>query len=249
LPIIAFDQVSKVYPTHTALSEVTFDVDPGEFVLITGKSGAGKTSLAKLLIKEITPSSGTIMFEDKDLAKIKRNKLHLHRRKIGVIYQDYRLLPDLTVSENIALALRIVGKKAPEIEQRITDLLQLVQLTEKTNVFPSQLSGGEIQRVTIARSLANAPIVLFADEPTGNLDRETGQHIVQILKKINQLGTTVLMSTHEQFDFSDHPHQHLHLDKGTVVSAERKAAKTEKSKTEPKSKKSEKPSSKKGTED
>lgn len=210
-----------------ALDDISFEIDPGQFVIISGKSGAGKTTLARLLIRELEPTSGTITFDGQDVSQIKKSKLYLHRRHIAVIYQDYKLLYDLTVKENIALALQIVGKEKAEIESRIEDLLQLVQLSEKGDLFPGQLSGGEIQRVSIARALANAPEVLFADEPTGNLDRETGLHIVQILKKINALGTTVLMSTHEQFDFSDHPHMTFELSKGHLTVKEGKVNKTE----------------------
>lgn len=217
VPIITFDHVTMAYGSETpALDDVSFNIEPGQFIVLSGKSGAGKTTIAKLLIKEILPTSGQIFFNGQNLSEIKKSKLHLHRRHIGVIYQDYKLLGELTVHENIALALHIVGKDKVEIESRIQDLLQLVQIPEKVNAFPSQLSGGEIQRVSIARALANAPEVLFADEPTGNLDKETGTHIVQILKKINSLGTTIIMSTHEEFDFSDHPHTLFVLENGKM---------------------------------
>ncbi len=231
MSIIVFDHVTMSYITDKiALDDVSFSIESGEFVVIAGKSGAGKTTLARLLIKEITPTSGTITFNNEDLANIKKSKIHLHRRHIGVVYQDYKLLPELTVAENIALALEIVGKEKTEIQSRINDLLQLVQLSDKGELFPIQLSGGEIQRVSIARALANGPEVLFADEPTGNLDKETGNHIVQILKKINSLGTTVLMSTHEDFDFSDHPHRVMSLKNGKL-SITTSTAKQEKTKT------------------
>lgn len=210
---------------ESALDDVSFSVEPGEFILIRGKSGAGKTTLARLLVKEVTPASGTVEFDGQDLSHIKKSKLHMLRRQIGTIYQDYKLLGELTISENIALALHIAGKNKEEIETRIHDLLQLVQLPNKEHLFPTQLSGGEIQRVSIARALANAPEVLFADEPTGNLDKETGNHIIQILKKINSLGTTVLMSTHEDFDFTDHPYRQFKLENGKLTITESKSSK------------------------
>lgn len=226
MPIITFDHVTINYGVgENALVDVNFSVEPGEFIVISGKSGAGKTTLARLIMKEVTPVSGTVEFNGEPLSEIKKSKLHLHRRHIGVVYQDYKLLQELTVSENIALALHIAGKENQEIESRIADLLQLIQLPDKGGFFPSQLSGGEIQRVAIARALANGPELLFADEPTGNLDRETGKHIVQILKKINSLGTTILMSSHEEFDFSDHPHRVFNLEKGKLTITENKSPK------------------------
>lgn len=234
MPIITFDHVTTNYGVgEDTLSDVSFSIEPGEFIVISGKSGAGKTTLARLLMREITPVSGTIEFDGEQIADIKKSKLHFHRRNIGVVYQDYKLLPELTVSENIALALHIAGKDKQEIENRISDLLQLVQLPDKGNLFPSQLSGGEIQRVAIARALANGPRLLFADEPTGNLDRETGKHIVQILKKINSLGTTVLMSSHEEFDFSDHPHRVFQLEKGKLTITDNRNVKGSTKKAEP----------------
>lgn len=234
MPIITFDHVTINYGLgDSALDDVSFSIEPGEFIVISGKSGAGKTTLARVLIKEKIPTSGSVQFNGQDLADIKKSKVHLHRRHIGVIYQDYKLVQELTVGENIALALRIAGKDKQEIESRINDLLQLVQLPDKENYFPNQLSGGEIQRVSIARALANGPEVLFADEPTGNLDRETGKHIVQILRKINSLGTTVLMSTHEEFDFSDHPHRIFQLEKGKLTIKEGKLTKPSTKPTNP----------------
>lgn len=216
--MIIFDNVTKHFGIgEPALKNVSFTIEPGEFVFVTGHSGAGKTTIARLLTKEYAPTDGSIVFDGTDLSTIRRSQLHHHRRKFGVIYQDYKLLSDLTVAENIALALHIIGKKNHEIEERITDLLDLVQLQDKREMFPSQLSGGEAQRISIARALATAPSVLFADEPTGNLDRDTAERIIQILQKVNALGTTVIMATHDESLLSDVPHRIFRLTNGELT--------------------------------
>jgi cell division transport system ATP-binding protein len=195
--MITFRSVTKKFGETTALSEVSFRVDKGEMVLITGPSGSGKTSLMRLLIKEYEPTTGEIMFDDEPLAKIGGRALPYHRRRIGVVFQDYKLLPELNIWENIALPLSIIGKSQAETESRVTDLLKLIGLTSKAALFPSQLSGGEAQRVSIARALATGPSVIFADEPTGNLDPETSLSIARLLRQINRLGTTLLLATHD----------------------------------------------------
>lgn len=196
--MLSFNQVTKsFFDDSFAIKDVSFDVEPGELVLITGPSGSGKTTLMRLLTKEYTPTSGQIIFEDQPIDKIKDNKIHQYRRKIGVVFQDYRLVPEMNVWENIALVLSILGKSEHEIEERVTDLLTLIQMTDKAFLFPSQLSGGEAQRVSIARALASAPSVIFADEPTGNLDKDTSLSITDLLQQINQLGTTILLATHD----------------------------------------------------
>lgn len=196
--MIIFNKVSKRFGDTSALENIDFSVNPGELVMITGHSGSGKTTLMRLLTKEYSPSAGDIIFDDTPLSKIGQGKVHHHRRKIGVVFQDYKLLPELNVWENIALALSIIGTHEAEIENRVTDLLDLVKLTDKAFLFPSQLSGGEAQRVSIARALSTAPKIVFADEPTGNLDQETSHSIIELLQKINQLGTTVMITTHNQ---------------------------------------------------
>ncbi|MDQ3008268.1 MAG: ATP-binding cassette domain-containing protein [bacterium] len=196
--MIQFTNVSKQFgDAEYALKDISFEIADGEFVLITGPSGSGKTTLIRMLTREYTPTSGDILFDDESLVDLKKSKVHLHRRKLGVVFQDYKLLPELNVWENIALALNIIGKSESETETRVTDLLKLVNLVEKAYLFPSQLSGGEAQRVSIARALATGPSVICADEPTGNLDQETSLAIAKLLKKINQLGTTVLFATHD----------------------------------------------------
>lgn len=215
--MIIFQNVTKEFSVGApALRDVSFSIDEGEFVFLTGHSGAGKTTIARLLTKEYEPTEGSITFFGDPLEDIPRSKIHQHRRRIGVIYQDYKLLHDMTVYENIALALQILGKKKDEIDQRVEDLLELVQLHDKLELFPSQLSGGEAQRVSIARALATAPGVLFADEPTGNLDPKTSEHIFSILKKINEIGTTVIMSTHSLEFLENTPHRVLTLSEGQM---------------------------------
>lgn len=228
--MIIFENVTKDFGIGTpALQNVSFTIEPGEFIFLTGHSGAGKTTLARLITKEYHPSEGKIFFDGDDLEDIPRSKVHHHRRRIGVIYQDYKLLPDMTVRENIALALEILGKKKEEIDQRIQDLLQLVQLPEKDNLFPSQLSGGEAQRISIARALATAPSVLFADEPTGNLDPDNSKLIMQILNKVNQVGTTVIMATHDEKIVTQTPHRVFVLRNGQLdIKGDKKPAKQNK---------------------
>jgi len=195
--MILFRNVTKQFDESFALKDLTFSIEPGELIMFTGPSGSGKTTLMRLLMREYIPTSGEIIFDDTPLSKISQGKIHHHRRKIGVVFQDYKLLPELNVWENIALALSIIDTNDSEIERRVTDLLDLVSLTDKAFLFPTQLSGGEAQRVSIARALSTAPKVIFADEPTGNLDPETSKNIISLLKKINQLGTTVMITTHD----------------------------------------------------
>ena len=232
--MITFQNVTKSFGLgDPALQDISFSIDPGEFIFLTGHSGAGKTTIARLLMREYLPTEGSILFENEDITQIPKSKVHLHRRRIGVIYQDYKLLPELTVRENIALALNIIGQTGEEAEKRITDLLDLVQLPTKIDLFPSQLSGGEAQRVAIARALATAPGVLFADEPTGNLDPVTSELILQILFKINDLGTTIIMATHDPKAPEKRAARSFVLEKGKLrVEDKRKKEPKEKQKIE-----------------
>ncbi len=196
--MIKFKHVTQRFADGTvAFCDLSFSVDDGELVLITGPSGSGKTTIMNLILNEYQPVSGEIFFDDQPINQIKHSKLPEHRRKIGVVFQDYKLIEELNVWENIALPLYIQEEKQTDIEDRVTDLLRLVGLVDKALVFPRQLSGGEAQRISIARALATGPNVIFADEPTGNLDEETSTHIINLLTKINELGTTLIIATHD----------------------------------------------------
>lgn len=216
--MIVFDHVTKLFPTgQTALDDVSFHVDSGEFIYIVGESGAGKTTLMRLLTKEYIPTQGVILFNDVNLHDVKKHNIPILRREIGVVFQDYKLLFERTVSENIALAFEIMGEKPTDAHKKVLELLELVGLTEKADFFPKQLSGGEAQRVSIARSLATNPKLLFADEPTGNLDFETGESIVKLFESINKLGTTILMATHNLDVLKKNKKREIHLHKGKIV--------------------------------
>lgn len=217
--MIVFDNVTKQFSDHDyGLRNVSFRVEPGDFIFITGNSGSGKTTLMRLLTKEYTPTEGEIYFEETPLGEIKMSQVHHLRRKIGVVFQDYKLLPDLNVWENISLPLYIVGTPEAEVERRVTDLLRLVGLMDKSELFISQLSGGEAQRVSIARALTTGPSVIFADEPTGNLDPDTSLIIANLFNKINELGTTVLFATHNHELLAHFKEKRrLHLDEGALV--------------------------------
>lgn len=195
--MINFHRVSKQYPPDTtALHEITFSIGAGEMIAIVGTSGAGKTTLIRLLIAEERPTSGTISIADWDIGKIHRKDVPLLRRQIGVVFQDFKLLPQRTAAENVAFALEVVGTDTPTIKKIVPEVLSIVGLDKKHELFPHQLSGGEQQRVVIARALAHRPKILIADEPTGNLDPDNAEEIMRLLKKINEFNTTVLLVTH-----------------------------------------------------
>lgn len=216
--MILFDNVTITFGTgEKALKDVSFAVGEGEFVIVEGHSGAGKTSLMRAVIKDLPISHGKIVIEGDDLSKISSKNLPLLRRKISVIFQDFKLLMDRTIAENIDLALDIIGLDEDTVQKRRSELLELTGLKGKDNFFPVQLSGGEIQRVAIARALAPQPIVLFADEPTGNLDAKTGLSIIKLLQDINEAGTTVVMATHDLELVKDLKLRRLRLDHGELV--------------------------------
>lgn len=222
MSIVRFENVTKQFSEDSyGVREITFSISPGEFIFVTGPSGSGKTTLMRLLLKEYEYTDGEIYFHDVALSDIKQRHVHLHRRKIGMVFQDYKLIPEMNIWENIALPLSVTGKPMEEIERRVTDLLNLIKLPEKALQFPSQLSGGEAQRVGIARALAVGPEVVIADEPTGNLDPETAHSIARLLKKINELGTTVIIATHDRTILSAYPEtRKLILEKGALTGDE-----------------------------
>lgn len=217
--MIYFDKVSKVYNSgkSTAIEEVSFQVAPKEFVSIVGHSGAGKTSLLKMLIAEDRPSTGQVFFESLDVHRIPRAKLPRYRRKIGTIFQDFKLLPHKTAYENIAFAMEANGRSDIEIAENVPQALALVDLEDKAWNFPHELSGGEKQRVAIARAIVNQPEIIIADEPTGNLDPIATYEVVQILKKINDLGTTVIMTTHNKGVIDELGRRVITMDEGRIV--------------------------------
>lgn len=195
--MVKFENVSKVYDTaRPAIYDITFEIEQGEFVFLIGPSGSGKTTVIKMLIRDENPSSGHIYFNGVDITKLSRKKIYKLRREIGVIFQDFKLVQDKTAYENVSFAMEAAGKKDKEIKEAVPYVLDIVGLSHRMNAFPRQLSGGEQQRVAIARAIANNPKILIADEPTGNLDPASAWDIVQVLTKINNWGTTVIMSTH-----------------------------------------------------
>jgi cell division transport system ATP-binding protein len=196
--VIYFNNVSIIYKDATALLDVTLTVEAGEFVSIVGHSGAGKTTLTKMILAEENPTDGTVFFESINVHKLKNRGLTKLRRRIGVVFQDYKLLSSKTAYENIAFAMEAVGKTDEEIKSDVPHVLELVDLSHRLSHFPNQMSGGEQQRLAIARAIINQPELIIADEPTGNLDPVNTHEIVQILKKINDLGTTVILTTHNR---------------------------------------------------
>lgn len=197
--IIDFDNVTKTYNKGEikALEDVTFAADEGEFFFVVGHSGAGKSTLIRLLIRQEVPSTGSITFEDIDVPQIPRKMLSIYRQQLGIVFQDLKLIPSKTVRENIEFALEITGKPKKELQETTDYLLELIKLQDRGHLFPEALSGGENQRVAIARALANDPKLFIADEPTGNLDPETSEEIIDLLKTINSWGTTVMVVTHD----------------------------------------------------
>lgn len=221
--MIYFDKVSKIYPDETlALDSVSFTVEPKEFVTIVGHSGAGKTTLLKMLIAEDRPSKGSVFFESSNIHKLGKGAVSQLRRRIGTIFQDFRLIPNKTAYENIAFAMEAAGRTDAEIASDVPYVLELVDLHHKIYAFPHELSGGEKQRIAIARAIVNQPDIVIADEPTGNLDPINTFEIIKILKKINDLGTTVLLTTHNRGVVDEIKGRVITMEKGKLMRDDKK---------------------------
>ncbi len=218
--MIEFRNVSKVYTSNQAhaLDEVSLSIDKGEFVFIVGASGAGKSTFLKLIMHEETPTSGKIIVNGMHLENLKRRKVPYLRRTMGIVFQDFRLISKMTVYENVAFAMRCIGKKNSTIKKRVPYILDLVGLGNKANDHPSELSGGEQQRVSLARALVNNPELIIADEPTGNIDPEMSYEIIELLSEINKRGTTVLVVTHEHDLVQSFGKRVIRIDGGKVIS-------------------------------
>lgn len=223
IPIIALEHISKQYSTGVdALKDISLRIDKGEFVFIVGKSGSGKSTFIKLLLKELDPTEGRLFVGGRQVTRLKRKQVSLYRRQIGVVFQDFRLLKNKTVYENIAFAQQIIGMSRRETERNVAIVMDMVGLTGKEKVYPNELSGGEQQRVAIARALINRPTILLADEPTGNLDPQTAWDIMMLLQEVSQTGTTVVVVTHNNDIVDVMQKRVITLDKGILVHDEKK---------------------------
>ena len=223
--MIVFDGVTKVYePDVAALRDVSFVIEKGEFVFVVGASGSGKSTLIRLLLKEIEPTAWRVLVGGRDLTRLKRSKVPLLRRNVACVFQDFKLLPNRTTYENVAYALNVQGESSEAIRRKVPEVLALVGLGNKTNSLPDELSGGEQQRVSIARAVVNHPPLLICDEPTGNLDPDTSVGIMQLLYRINRAGTTILMVTHDREMVDKMRKRVIQLEEGRLARDERRGA-------------------------
>ena len=223
--MIVFDKVTKLYePNIVGLEDVTLQIDKGEFVFLVGASGSGKSTFIKLLLKELEVSSGNLIVGGRSLPKLKRSKVPILRRNIGCVFQDFKLLPNRNVYQNVAYALQVQGKSRAEIRKKVPDIVGLVGLADKSDRMPNELSGGEQQRVSVARAFVNHPPLLIADEPTGNLDPDTSVGIMQLLYRINRAGTTVVMATHDREMVDKMRRRVIQLEDGRVVRDDRRGS-------------------------
>ena len=219
-PVITFDHVTKTYPAQPkkpALSDVTLQIFAGEFIFLVGHSGSGKSTFIRLLPRELKPTSGKIYVADEDLTTMRNWRVPYLRRNIGCVFQDFKLLPNKTVFENVAFALEVIGKSRHVIKTQVPEVLRLVGLSDKLNSYPDQLSGGQQQRVSIARAIVNRPPLLICDEPTGNLDPQTSRGIMDLLERINRTGTTVLVATHDREMVDNMRRRVIALDRGHLT--------------------------------
>ena len=221
--MIEFKDVTVVYDKEiVGLDNVSFKINDGEFVFLVGKTGAGKSSAIKLLTGEIKPTKGDVIVDGIIVNALKRSKIPYLRRAQGVVFQDFRLLPNKTVYENVAFAMEIIGKKKKEIRRKVPKILELVGLSDRTKNYPNEISGGEQQRVSIARALVNSPSLIIADEPTGNLDVETSNEVMKLFDEINKMGTTIVMVTHSEKIVNDMQKRVIQLENGSIVRDEEK---------------------------
>jgi cell division transport system ATP-binding protein len=224
-PMIVFEAVTKIYdPNIVALRDASFVIEKGEFVFLVGPSGSGKSTIMRLLLKELEPTGGRIIVGGRELARLKNSKVPMLRRNIGCVFQDFKLLTNRTASENVAYALKVQGESKRDIRAKVPEVLALVGLSGKTASYPDELSGGEQQRVSIARAFVNHPPLLICDEPTGNLDPDTSVGIMQLLYRINRTGTTVVMATHDREMVDKMRKRVIALDNGTVIRDERRGS-------------------------
>lgn len=221
--MIKLDKVSKKFgPKSSILDKISFNINKGEFVFLVGPSGTGKTTILRLFFRDLLPTSGHVFVDGDDVVKLHGSKVPYLRRKIGIVFQDFKLLTTRTVRENIALTLEILEKKEKEMRKKVDEVLDLVGLRDKKHLFPLQLSAGELQRISIARAIVGGPKVLLADEPTGNLDPKTSKDIINIIQEINKLGTTVIMATHNAGIVNKAQKRVIVLSKGKVIRDDKK---------------------------
>lgn len=216
--MLLMTDVSKTYPSGSvALRDVNIHIQPGEFVFVVGPSGAGKSTFIKMLFREVIPTTGNIYVNGVDLLELKEKEIPYLRRQLGIIFQDYRLLPDRTVYDNVAFAMQVIETPYRKIKRRVMSVLDLVGLRKRANSYPTELSGGEQQRVAIARAIVNDPLLVIADEPTGNLDPETSWDIMRIFGEINESGTTIVMATHDKEIVDNMEKRVIAIEKGSIV--------------------------------
>ena len=223
--MLIMSDVSKVYPGGSvALQDVNVHIEPGEFVFVVGPSGAGKSTFIKMLFREVLPTTGSIFVNGMDILSLSPKEIPFMRRQLGIIFQDYRLLPDRTVFENVAFAMQVIEAPHRKIRRQVNNVLDLVGLRHRSNAYPNELSGGEQQRIAIARAIVNDPVFVIADEPTGNLDPETSWDIMEIFKEINSAGTTIVMATHDKDVVDAMGKRVIAIEQGRIVRDEKEGA-------------------------